>query len=101
MYTIKTLNAISPVGLAKLNNKQFDVAVDTDAPDGILVRSADMLNTAFNDNLLAIARAGAGVNNIPLDRCSEQGIVVFNTPDRKSTRLNSSHTRPSRMPSSA
>ena len=80
MYTIKTLNAISPVGLAKLNNKQFDVAVDTDAPDGILVRSADMLNTAFNDNLLAIARAGAGVNNIPLDRCSEQGIVVFNTP---------------------
>ena len=72
MYTIKTLNAISPVGLAKLNNKQFDVAVDTDAPDGILVRSADMLNTAFNDNLLAIARAGAGVNNIPLDRCSEQ-----------------------------
>ena len=76
MYTIKTLNAISPVGLAKLNNKQFDVAVDTDAPDGILVRSADMLNTAFNDNLLAIARAGAGVNNIPLERCSEQGIVV-------------------------
>ena len=51
------MNAISPVGLAKLNNKQFDVAVDTDAPDGILVRSADMLNTAFNDNLLAIARA--------------------------------------------
>ena len=77
MYTIKTLNAISPVGLAKLNNKQFDVAVDTDTPDGILVRSADMLNTAFNDNLLAIARAGAGVNNIPLERCSEQGIVVF------------------------
>ena len=80
MYTIKTLNAISPVGLAKLNNKQFEVAVDTDAPDGILVRSADLLNTTFNDNLLAIARAGAGVNNIPLDRCSEQGIVVFNTP---------------------
>ena len=84
MYTIKTLNAISPVGLAKLNNKQFDVAVDTDAPDGILVRSADMLNTAFNDNLLAIARAGAGVNNIPLDRCSEKGIVVFNTPGANS-----------------
>ena len=80
MYTIKTLNAISPVGLAKLNNKQFDVAVDTDAPDGILVRSADMLNTAFNDNLLAIARAGAGVNNIPLSDCAEAGVVVFNTP---------------------
>ena len=55
-------------------------------PDGILVRSADMLNTAFNDNLLAIARAGAGVNNIPLDRCSEQGIVVFNTPRRERER---------------
>ena len=80
MYTVKTLNAISPVGLAKLNKNLFDVSVDTDTPDGILVRSADLLNTAFNDNLLAIARAGAGVNNIPLDRCSEQGIVVFNTP---------------------
>ena len=57
MYTIKTLNAISPVGLAKLNKNLFDVAVDADAPDGILVRSADLLNTTFNDNLLAIARA--------------------------------------------
>ena len=80
MFTIKTLNAISPVGLAKLNKNLFDVSVGADAPDGILVRSADLLNTTFNDNLLAIARAGAGVNNIPLDRCSEQGIVVFNTP---------------------
>ena len=80
MFTIKTLNAISPVGLAKLNKNLFDVSVDADAPDGILVRSADLLNTTFNDSLLAIARAGAGVNNIPLDRCSEQGIVVFNTP---------------------
>ena len=80
MFTIKTLNAISPVGLTKLNKNLFDVSVDADAPDGILVRSADLLNTTFNDGLLAIARAGAGVNNIPLDRCSEQGIVVFNTP---------------------
>lgn len=80
MFTIKTLNAISPVGLAKLNKNLFDVSVDADAPDGILVRSADLLNTTFDDNLMAIARAGAGVNNIPLDRCSEQGIVVFNTP---------------------
>ena len=56
MYTIKTLNAISPVGLAKLPKNQFDVSVDADAPDGILVRSADLLNTTFNDNLLAIAR---------------------------------------------
>ena len=57
MFTIKTLNAISPVGLAKLNKNLFDVSVDTDVPDGILVRSADLLNTTFNDNLLAIARA--------------------------------------------
>ena len=82
MYTIKTLNAISPVGLAKLPKNQFDVTVDADAPDGILVRSADLLNTTFNDNLLAIARAGAGVNNIPLERCSEQGIVVFNSSEQ-------------------
>ena len=53
MFTIKTLNAISPVGLAKLNKNLFDVSVDADAPDGILVRSADLLNTTFNDNLLA------------------------------------------------
>lgn len=80
MFTIKTLNAISPVGLAKLPKNLFEVAVDSAEPDGILVRSADMLSMDFNANLLAIARAGAGVNNIPLDRCSEQGIVVFNTP---------------------
>ena len=80
MYTIKTLNAISPVGIAKLPKNLFETVVECDAPDGILVRSADMLSMEFKPNLLAIARAGAGVNNIPLDRCSEQGIVVFNTP---------------------
>ena len=80
MYTIKTLNAISPVGLAKLNKNLFDVSVDTDAPDGILVRSADLHDVALPKSLLAIARAGAGTNNIPIDQCTEQGIVVFNTP---------------------
>ncbi len=84
MYTIKTLNSISPVGLAKLPQNLFEIMVDTDAPDGILVRSADMQEMEFRGNLLAIARAGAGVNNIPLDRCSEQGIVVFNTPGANS-----------------
>ena len=54
MYTIKTLNAISPVGLAKLPKNQFDVSVDADAPDGILVRSADLLNTTFNLSLIHI-----------------------------------------------
>ena len=80
MYTIKTLNAISPVGLAKLPKNQFDVTVDADAPDGILVRSADLHDVALPKSLLAIARAGAGTNNIPIDQCTEQGIVVFNTP---------------------
>jgi D-3-phosphoglycerate dehydrogenase len=84
MYTIKTLNAISPVGLARLPKNLFEVLVDSDAPDGILVRSANMLDAELKPNLLAIARAGAGVNNIPLDRCSEQGIVVFNTPGANS-----------------
>ena len=76
MYTIKTMNAISPVGLAKLPANQFEINNEANDAQGILVRSADLLNTTFNDNLLAIARAGAGVNNIPLERCSEQGIVV-------------------------
>ena len=80
MYTIKTLNAISPVGLAKLPANQFEIHNNVDDPHGILVRSADMLEAALPDSLLAIARAGAGTNNIPIDRCTEKGIVVFNTP---------------------
>ncbi|MDD4850869.1 MAG: phosphoglycerate dehydrogenase [Gemmiger sp.] len=80
MYTIKTLNAISPVGLAKLPANQFEVDTDTNTPDGVLVRSADMHEAPLPESLLAIARAGAGTNNIPVDACSEAGIVVFNTP---------------------
>ena len=80
MYTIKTLNAISPVGLAKLPPNLFEVDNDTDAPQGILVRSADMHEKPLPASLLAIARAGAGTNNIPVDQCTAAGIVVFNTP---------------------
>ena len=80
MFTIKTLNAISPVGLSKLATNQFEVLVECPDPDGILVRSANMHEMELGKNLKAIARAGAGVNNIPLDKCSERGIVVFNTP---------------------
>ena len=80
MYTIKTLNAISPIGLAKLPTNQFEVDADSSTPDGILVRSADMHDMPLPESLLAIARAGAGTNNIPIDKCSEAGIVVFNTP---------------------
>ena len=79
-YQIKVLNKIAPVGIAKLNEKMFDIGTDIEDPDGILVRSADLHGTEFGPDLLAIARAGAGVNNIPLEKCSEKGIIVFNTP---------------------
>ncbi len=80
MYNIKTLNKIAPVGLEKLDGAKYAVSDDCAAPDGVLVRSADMLEAELPQSLLAIARAGAGTNNIPIDRCSEAGIVVFNTP---------------------
>ena len=80
MFTIKTLNKISPAGLKILDQDQYAVTGDAENEDGILVRSADMHEYAFPDALRAIARAGAGTNNIPIDRCSEAGIVVFNTP---------------------
>ena len=80
MYTIKTLNNIAPAGLAKLGPAQFKVDNEADAPQGILVRSAKMHEMELPESLLAIGRAGAGVNNIPVDKCSEAGVVVFNTP---------------------
>ena len=80
MYRIKTLNKISSVGLARLDRERFQVGSDVENEDGILVRSAPMHEYEFSGSLRAIARAGAGTNNIPVDRCSEHGIVVFNTP---------------------
>jgi D-3-phosphoglycerate dehydrogenase len=80
MYNIQTLNKISPLGLNQLDPREFNVANEVENPDGILVRSADMHDMEFGSNLRAIARAGAGTNNIPLDKCAEAGIVVFNTP---------------------
>ncbi len=79
MYNIATLNKISPVGLSLLA-ENYSVIEDTNSAHGILVRSQDMHEMEFGKELLGIARAGAGVNNIPLDKCSEEGIVVFNTP---------------------
>ncbi|MGI6736405.1 MAG: 3-phosphoglycerate dehydrogenase family protein [Anaerovoracaceae bacterium] len=79
MYNIGTLNKISPVGLGHLSD-QYTVSEELDHATGIIVRSADMHEMDFPPELLAIARAGAGVNNIPLDRCAESGIVVFNAP---------------------
>ena len=79
MYKYKCMNPIAKIGLNNFTD-QYTAVDNVDDADGILVRSANMLEMEFSDNLLAIARAGAGVNNIPLDRCAEKGIVVFNTP---------------------
>ncbi len=79
MAKYKCLNPIAMVGL-KLFNDTYEKTEETNEADAILVRSAAMHDMEFSNNLKAIARAGAGVNNIPLDRCAEEGIVVFNTP---------------------
>ena len=80
MFRIKTLNKISPAGLSVLDKSRYEVSDAVENEDGILVRSADMHEYAFPEALRAIARAGAGTNNIPIERCSEAGIMVFNTP---------------------
>ncbi|MEE0026595.1 MAG: 3-phosphoglycerate dehydrogenase, partial [Atopobiaceae bacterium] len=79
MYKVNCINNIAKVGTDALG-KNFVLTDDTSSADAILVRSANLHEMDFSNNLLAIARAGAGVNNIPLDRCAEKGIVVFNTP---------------------
>ena len=76
---IKLLNKISPVGL-NVFDETYETSDAIENPDAIMVRSAKMHDLPRNPELLAIARAGAGVNNIPVDACSEEGIVVFNTP---------------------
>ena len=80
MFNIKTLNKISPSGLNRFDKTKYTYGDDIENPDAIMVRSAKMHEMEFDSSLVAIGRAGAGVNNIPLDRCSEAGIVVFNTP---------------------
>jgi len=84
MYQIKTLNKISTIGLAALPAQRYKIGDEMENPDAILVRSAKMHDYAFNPELQCIARAGAGTNNIPLDKCAEEGIVVFNSPGANS-----------------
>ena len=79
MYKIGTLNKISPVGLARFTD-DYTVTENIDEANGIILRSYNMHEMDLSENLLAVGRAGAGVNNIPLDKCAEQGIVVFNAP---------------------
>ena len=80
MYNVLTLNSISPVYHGTLRDGEYLVGSSVANPDAILVRSADMHGYEINENLLCVARAGAGVNNIPLDRMAEAGVVVFNSP---------------------
>lgn len=80
MFTIQTLNKISSKGLDLLPRENYEVATELSNPDAVLVRSFSMLEMELSPKLKAIARAGAGVNNIPVDKCTEKGIVVFNTP---------------------
>ncbi|MBQ9015092.1 MAG: 3-phosphoglycerate dehydrogenase [Firmicutes bacterium] len=79
MYKIGTFNKISPVGLGRLT-ADYALVEDPNEASGIILRSYDMHEMDFSENLLAIGRAGAGTNNIPVDKCAEQGIVVFNAP---------------------
>lgn len=80
MYEIKTLNSISPVYQSILKPESYSVGPEIAHPDAILVRSADMHSYEFDDKLLCVARAGAGVNNLPLERMAQAGIVAFNSP---------------------
>lgn len=80
MYNIQTLNKISTYGTDNFDKAKYAISYTCENPDAIMVRSAAMHDMAFGSNLLAIARAGAGVNNIPVDKCAADGICVFNTP---------------------
>ena len=80
MYNIQLMNKIAKVGTGVFDKTKFTVSENTENPTAMMVRSASLHETEFPASLLAIARAGAGVNNIPLEKCAEKGIVVFNTP---------------------
>ena len=80
MYTIRTLNNIAKTGLAKLPTEAFVIDENAENPEGIILRSFDMHKMELNQNLLAVARAGAGTNNIPIEDCTKRGVPVFNTP---------------------
>jgi len=80
MYNVKLLNKIAKCGTSIFDKATYNVGEEVTNAEAIMVRSASMHEMEFDKELLAIARAGAGVNNIPLDKCSDEGIVVFNTP---------------------
>ena len=80
MLKIQVLNNISPLGLEKFSKETYDVSTSDESPDAILVRSAKMHDMEIGNSLNAVGRAGAGVNNIPIQKMSDNGVVVFNTP---------------------
>ena len=79
-YRIRTLNAIAPSGLSRLPDERYEVGGDLADPDALLVRSARLHDTPIPDSVLAVARAGAGTNNIPVAEMTQRGVPVFNTP---------------------
>ena len=80
MHKIRTYNSISPKGLSRFPRDLYDVSADCAQPDAILLRSQKLHDEVIPASLLAVARAGAGINNLPVDRYTDSGIVVFNTP---------------------
>ena len=80
MFNVRTMNSISDIGIDYLKNKGVNVGKKVENPDALLIRSADIHGMEFEENLVAIGRAGAGYNNIPIEDCAEKGIVVFNSP---------------------
>src|SRR5690554_7677727 len=80
MFKIQTLNKIDAEGLSLFPLDKYEIASEIPSPDSIILRSFNMHDMDFPASLKAIARAGAGVNNIPIEKCTEKGIVVFNTP---------------------
>ena len=83
-YKIKTLSTISPKGLEVLSNSLCSLEENNQDPDGVLVRSTKINPSQLNKSLKTISRAGVGVNNIPIDACTDKGVVVFNTPGANS-----------------
>ena len=79
-FKVKTYNAIAETGISLLNESKFDVSEELKSPDAILLRSFKLTEEDLESSLKAIARAGAGVNNVPVQQCSKNGVVVFNTP---------------------
>ena len=80
MFKVKLMNKIAKVGTDVLSKEKYEISDNLENEDAILVRSAALHELAFGENLKAIARCGAGVNNIPIEKCTKSGVVVFNTP---------------------